>query len=595
MTILINGKEAALKKGVSFDFISENSFFTGADAYTLSITFPLKGCPQNRDIFGYIDRKDADLNTLLLDCEIHDRNFHAVGSVNIVEINELEVKTQFLQGRSVRNFATPLDKTYINEIPMPSVQVKATEEPRYYLASYESQLDRAKRDFDYFGFVCLPWVNNTSGNIQNPLHAMDPGRDYIWDRYQSTLVGQPFFLDILKRILDATDYRYDISAIENSYWKYLIICNALPAAWNIPARNAVLPHWTITEFLDEVECFLGGEFVVDDQARSIKFSFNASRLATSPVVSIDKVIDSHKVEITDKEEAQNTFFEQQNLAYADGGHQLAKFYSCPWVFSKMNIVRWNNLYTMRTTLQPYLEKVGTFDSSYYKCIHYCTPDDTYFVIRAMRTYQNSKKQTVHVQRLQVINNFGPRIHPDYKDAEVREMKIVPACIDETTLALGDMIFVDCGDLGDDTGADSDENQTISVNIINNGDSKREEFFDKLYVAFWPDNIFYYYPSAPHPFVDSVEVLPDNTSKYNPYNLRLTSKEAFNYRQTQHEVDASVKYTFSFLSDTIPDVHSIFYIHGKKYLAEKITATFTESGMQQLLKMTAYRMSDIRID
>lgn len=247
MTILINGKEAALKKGVSFDFISENSFFTGADAYTLSITFPLKDCPQNRDIFGYIDRKDADLNTLLLDCEIHDRNFHAVGSVNIVEINELEVKTQFLQGRSVRNFATPLDKTYINEISMPSVQTKATEFVRYYLASYEDQLDRANRDFDYFGFVCLPWVNNTSGNIQNPLHSMDPGRDYIWDKPQSTLVGQPFFLDILKRILDATGYRYDISAIESSYWKYLIICNALPAAWNIPARNAVLPHWTITE------------------------------------------------------------------------------------------------------------------------------------------------------------------------------------------------------------------------------------------------------------------------------------------------------------------------------------------------------------
>jgi hypothetical protein len=40
---------------------------------------------------------------------------------------------------------------------------------------------------------------------------------------------------------------------------------------------------------------------------------------------------------------------------------------------------------------------------------------------------------------------------------------------------------------------------------------------------------------------------------------------------------------------IPDVKSIFYIHGKKYLAEKITATFTENGMSQLVKMVAYRI------
>ena len=35
---------------------------------------------------------------------------------------------------------------------------------------------------------------------------------------------------------------------------------------------------------------------------------------------------------------------------------------------------------------------------------------------------------------------------------------------------------------------------------------------------------------------------------------------------------------------------LYDIHGKKYLAEKITATFSETGMSQLLKMVAYRIS-----
>lgn len=101
MTIIISGKPAMLKRNSSFEYVSENRFFTGADSYTLSITFPLRGCQQNIDIFGHINRKDCDLDRLLLDCEIHDRNFHAYGSISIVEISEVEVKTQFFAEQSV--------------------------------------------------------------------------------------------------------------------------------------------------------------------------------------------------------------------------------------------------------------------------------------------------------------------------------------------------------------------------------------------------------------------------------------------------------------------------------------------------------------
>ena len=60
MKIIINGKDAVLKKGTSFEFVAENRSFTGSDSYTLSITFPLRGCPENIAIFGYINRTDID-------------------------------------------------------------------------------------------------------------------------------------------------------------------------------------------------------------------------------------------------------------------------------------------------------------------------------------------------------------------------------------------------------------------------------------------------------------------------------------------------------------------------------------------------------
>ena len=52
MILTINGKQAALKKGYSIEYVSENRIFTDADDYSMEIELPLADCPQNLDIFG---------------------------------------------------------------------------------------------------------------------------------------------------------------------------------------------------------------------------------------------------------------------------------------------------------------------------------------------------------------------------------------------------------------------------------------------------------------------------------------------------------------------------------------------------------------
>lgn len=75
-------------------------------------------------------------------------------------------------------------------------------------------------------------------------------------------------------------------------------------------------------------------------------------------------------------------------------------------------------------------------------------------------------------------------------------------------------------------------------------------------------------------------------------MRLYGSESPDSRTTKYRINQQRKFTFSFLADSIPDVRSVFLIHGKKYLAEKITATFSaETGMSQLLKMVCYRMKE----
>ena len=118
MQIYVNNKLAALKKGTSFEYVSENRLFSGSDGYTLTITFPLRGCPQNIDIFGHINRADVAAKKAIFDCEIRDKGFYKFGSITITEISETEVKTQFLEGRSEQNFDKTFDKVYINELDL---------------------------------------------------------------------------------------------------------------------------------------------------------------------------------------------------------------------------------------------------------------------------------------------------------------------------------------------------------------------------------------------------------------------------------------------------------------------------------------------
>ena len=52
MILTINGKQAALKKGSSIEYVSENRIFTDADDYSMEIELSLADCPQNLDIYA---------------------------------------------------------------------------------------------------------------------------------------------------------------------------------------------------------------------------------------------------------------------------------------------------------------------------------------------------------------------------------------------------------------------------------------------------------------------------------------------------------------------------------------------------------------
>src|SRR5574344_1929341 len=152
MKILINGKLAALKENTSFEYIADNRLFSGSDGYSLTITFPLRGCSQNLAIFGNINRADVAANKVIFDCQIIDRALVLRGSIVVTEISQAEVKKQFLEGRSEVNFDSTFDDIYINELDLGS--------PTTVYTSAITPMRAWNDGFYNLSFVALPWVND---------------------------------------------------------------------------------------------------------------------------------------------------------------------------------------------------------------------------------------------------------------------------------------------------------------------------------------------------------------------------------------------------------------------------------------------------
>lgn len=123
----------------------------------------------------------------------------------------------------------------------------------------------------------------------------------------------------------------------------------------------------------------------------------------------------------------------------------------------------------------------------------------------------------------------------------------------------------------------------------------EAFYDVVYLGYWDganheNSLREHEGFMPCPFVDNLKVYDDWTYFLSPLNVfRISGASGFSALKSIPHVDPKVKYSFSWIGSTVPNARAIFNIQGKEYVCEKITATFTEDGMSQLLKGDFYRV------
>ena len=659
-----------MKKGSSIEYVSENRIFTDADDYSMEIELPLAECPQNIDIFGHLTRKDVDTDNIFFDAVLQDTRFRKVGAVVITGITQEAVKVQFLEKRSYQNFFPHFDETYIDELDLgewPHIHpdninsggMSGNPRPGWEDATYMTPAQMWAKWQDY---TALPWVNNYSGNLQNCARWNANANKYEWKvnpdddedtDYTKGFSFQPNLLWLTKKICDALGYSYDFTKWENSDYKYLMVMNTLPYSWSNRKWAAALPHWTINEFFKELENFLLCEFDIDHARNKVTCSVTSENLSDAGTVCIDKVIDSFSVEVSTDED--NTGYKSMlNQGFADGGHRMDNLYNAQWYIEQktradgtISRTEWNTLADLFNSDLPQDSVLdtggGRSDYATYPGgkwgLHYVRDIDTYFVLEVMKRVEyRTTPFTIHsehlkwgnVCRLVPVNRFGDLIlDREHKD-DIEEMGIVPAWIDETDDTYGNVVFLDCGESGDDDTNSAHQTHSYvpdgvtwqehvdpdvpiqfgAFSAVSDGEKEKSgAVFDKLFVAFWWGDYTKCKPRLPHPWTDTfdmtysyeVPAVFTDTSKLQitwgviysgrNYSLRINNRSYGQgvQRTTYTEVDQKKKYIFSFLAEQIPNVRSLFHIEGKKYLCCKITVTFSEDGMSNLIKGDFYRV------
>lgn len=634
LNVLINGCKAIIKENSSFEFVSENPLFSDADEYSLNISFPLKDCPQNLKIFGFINRPGARFKSFVFDMRIYSGSFSAKGSGIITGFSDVECTVQFLGRRSAQNYYSDLDQIFINTLDLGEVPVSIRD------ARNVSVRDAWAGHWGGWNFVAIPWVNEGTGHIINdvqPPEGVDedsfipsfdnPGSNLIWkapeeaenvQNYNMQLSWFPYLIYIAKKICDAIHFDYNFLSWENSKWNELLLCHSVPGTWDY-LWSTLLPHWSVIDFFRNLEPVIEGFFDIDLYSNKITFKPYSEVSASSSIFSIEKLIDQFSSDTFDDNESCNLIYQKYIGYNLQSDSKTEAVQSCEWFVREylkdINTVNFDSA-------QKLSEKAIAQNWNYYRNLGKYYPRKNILAFRLEAEnrlvtdrvtlvtnylYLDGKKWWKHGKRPAripvMLNNFGPRCVPEDSrkiDDVDTLLDVVPAVVDDTDGRR--MLFINLSDYSDKYDEplfEDEENQigydvydSVSMRILANGnDDKSNAYFNNLAVGFYPGSTECYRGAFEIlPIFDIVEFNTDWEywkPKHQEYTLSLQDSDG--KFAGLPKVNTNVKFDFSFISDIMPDVTSVFHIRGHRYLCEKLTASFTANGMSQKIKGTFWRI------
>ena len=658
--LYINGRQAVLKSGTSFKFTRENPLFTDAGDYTFEVQLPLNGCRTNQMLFGPLHRPEVPLvpevgqrypfRLLALPLSVE-------GKCVVTSVTQDEVKVQLLAKNSQLN----LDETdtegndfYIDELELGRAYEKEIptaykDDPRFWdtgnkvMASrrytlisqiqslyhedwlYGSPSQTANVNFPIWSSADSAMANDRCLHDTVTVGMDDLTRNYHYDVARPSdfrgndnhvFAAQPYLVVIIEQVLQALGYEVRMNAIRGTWMENIFIANARSEY----EFRKVLPHWTVKEFMTEVQNFFGVFLTVEGNKVDIvrRSDYYSSPLNRS---ELRMVSDERSADLdTDEDSGKDVTAANVDYDHRDSDDML-----------RLPDEVWENAviktFPSKAELDTWAESTTDEDkrsSSAWLLVDEST-GSTYAYLCSK---QDQKFSLAQVDCCPPLIRGGKQWSADGRDIGVKlrivpaKMQMAPITYRKTTMEGGrygkEEIVENVLQVPMLTTSDSRKHQrnAYSVNAAINPDgdttdsNATDEKPDTIEVAYNPCTTWHYVraesetrgPSeADFPSPLGIAYVKNDDGFYEPImqegnydQFRLTNRDVPSLNASSlslsYSIDTRCEHLISFADGGIPSVGDVFLIRGKRYACHKLEFTIDEHGIRPLKQGYFYEIN-----
>lgn len=301
-----------------FTLIKENPYFTKSSSYSLDVTLSTESVT-NSKVFGHLSRRDVTKLPSTWQCRlvVDNRNI-LIGTATLTEVNERTVTIQLLGGNSEMNFLSKVEKLYIDELDLGPISEDWTRnEDGTFLFSHGTSsflgedFFNISRNFIVAETYSIHKIKNTTEDcFYNVFKSTSSGSQLLMDK----VALQPRLWYVIDRLFSFFGYSVDVSDIDCDLYRNILCMNASP----VVDIKDVLPHWTVTEFIEQLEHLFNCTIILDDLNKRATFISYNSYVNQTSLFNITDVSDEYSAETDDEsdDELPNVGF---NLSYSDFG------------------------------------------------------------------------------------------------------------------------------------------------------------------------------------------------------------------------------------------------------------------------------------
>lgn len=585
--LYIDGQPAVLPEGFGMTFTSENPYFTRSSSYSLDVELPM---PDNHAIFGHINRLDVTRKKTILPASlIVDGHTLLYGSAVILSMEDSIVKVQLVSGNAEFNLLTN-DDIYIDELDLGTVNWPESNPDKIFWP--HSKMDLYYASVDKLDAVWLPVIYQEIGNEKprNEVFYHYYSDGFALNTSQANYCVQPYLLVVIRKIMDYFGYVLDENFFEGNFIRNIYICSAV----NSNRIADALPHWTISEFIDELEKFFCAITVVDNTNKKVRFVRLNDYFSDTDTISISDSSLLREFTVDIENESDDKDISTSNISFNLPSTQFNKY----WRLDKEIAER------------AYKVEYPTYEAmvTAYNAMNNKDKKSALFIV-GKRNYINFNDNVK--DRLLEVNFYADLIRDAESDNEV-VLKIVPADIFQVTLGMFSSVYngmvgireaplqMNVPIVGYKRDSEEMERFDIQAAIDGNGENfTSQSKNERMEVAF---NTGIYNRQTPqsgakanefaYPFTDYLQKPDRQLTEFEPYSLSLQDvcPESLGHQLASIRVyHSNIPYTIRFKADRLPDVNKVFQIGYKRYLCEKIEAEIDADGLNRVLKGTFYRV------